>query len=246
MKNDSATMTNCSEQNIFSDTEQRRHSSIAKATAVLVSLLIVISMTVGATLAYMFLNTGAVTNTFTAAGDSTPKIEESFTLNNTKKENVYVNVGDPGYAVYIRAKVSINWTKGDADNVTQEILALYPPKKGEDYSITYHDSTYDTAAEDKNGLYWIEGSDGYWYYNSPVSKGRTDDLIEICTVLKPCQIDGYTLQVDIMAQTIQAIGIMDGTENGTPAVTDAWGVTVGSDGKITVNSTADGGGQSGQ
>ncbi len=196
----------------------KRRSRTRKVVTLLVSLILLLTLATGATLAYMFLDTQAVTNTFTAVIETDPTIEENFTPNGWEKSAVKVNVGDPGYAVYVRAKVAINWTGPEPD---YDVLALYTPEKGEDYVISY------------NTADWIEGSDGYWYYKYPISSGSTNNLIHSCEVKQAAPISGYTLQVDILTQTIQAAGT---TDKGVPAVTDAWGVTVGGDGNLAVTS----------
>ncbi len=69
---------------------------------------------------------------------------------------------------------------------------------------------------------------GYRYWESPVnSNGSTGNLT--VTVQDTAPSAQYYPKIQILAQAIQAKGT-DG--NGVAAVTDAWGVPVGSDGKI--------------
>ena len=53
---------------------------------------------------------------------------------------------------------------------------------------------------------WIEGTDGYWYYQSPVVPGaNTGTLIENCTQLVTANVpEGYHLSVEIVASAIQS------------------------------------------
>ena len=196
-------------------TSEKCRSRTRRVVTLLASVIVLLTMATGATIAYMFLDTNGVTNIFTAAEERNPTITETFQTGGWEKANVQVNVGNPGYAVYVRAKVVVNWTNEEGN-----VLALYLPEKGvdKDYSITY------------NTTDWFEGSDGYWYYKKPIRSGSTEDLINKCEVLRAAPISGYTLQVDILTQTIQAAGV---TAHGKPPVEEAWGVIVNSDKTIS-------------
>ena len=194
---------------------EKRRSRTRKVVTLLVSFILLLIMATGVTIAYMFLDTNGVTNTFIAAGETNPTINETFQPGGWNKADVSVNVGNQGYAVYVRAQVVINWTGPEPE---YDVLALYTPNKDEDYKIIY------------NTTDWFEASDGYWYYKEPISSGNTENLIHSCEVLQDAPISGYTLQVDILTQTIQAAGT---TDAGVPAVIDAWGVTVNSDKTIS-------------
>ncbi len=194
-------------------TSEKLRVRTKRVVTLLVSLILLFTVAAGATIAYMFLGTSAVTNTFTAATEATPEIKETF--KDLTKYEVKVNVGNTGYAVYVRAKVVINWT-----NESGDVLAVTPPVEGQDYTISYN----------PDGGWQYCAGDGFWYYTAPVSKGETKQLIKECTAISPAPIDGYTLQVDILTQTIQAAGT---STEGTPAVTAAWGATVNADKTIS-------------
>ena len=69
------------------------------------------------------------------------------------------------------------------------------------------------------GKDWIKGSDGYYYYTEPVPVGgSTGNLLEKAMTLDE------NMQVVVLADAIQA--------EPTTAVTQAWGVTVDSNGVI--------------
>lgn len=77
----------------------------------------------------------------------------------------------------------------------------------------------DTAKENV----WVKGSDGFWYWTSPVSPlGGTDQLID--EVSPAGDSEGKHLVVDISTQGIQSVP--------DAAVRDAWNCTV-SDGVLT-------------
>lgn len=164
-------------------------------------------------LAYLKSSTEAVTNSFTSASSVDPTIKE--TVINNVKSNVTINVGDtrydrsegsqdPGYSVYVRAAVVVTW-QDEAGNVY-----VTPPVVGTDYTITYNTSN------------WEKGTDGYWYYDKAVpSQNSTTELITECEPLKAAPVDGYTLNVKIIAQTIQSAGTTDG-ESPIEAIMNAW------------------------
>ena len=115
-----------------------------------------------------------------------------------KKEDVKVkNTGT--IDAYIRATYVINWLDQDGN------IAASDP---EGYGYTLNET-----ADDK----WVKGSDGYFYYTSPVAPGAsTAGSLLTCTVTSP-ENPEYTLSVEILAEAIQS----------TPdkAVQEAWGVT---------------------
>lgn len=183
-----------------------------------------LGMTVGGVAAYLSTQSGAVTNTFTAETNPQPSVDA---------EQYAVNVGDPGYAVYVRAAVVVTWQDGDPTNPTdtQNVLAKVPVK-GTDYEISY------------NTTDWFL-HDGFWYCKTMVnSGGTTPALITSCEV-KDANGD-YHLNVEIVAQTIQALGTTDESvdENGdpiptVPAVTDAWGVYVDANKNLSATASSE-------
>lgn len=155
----------------------------------LVSILLVFGIAVSGTIAFITMQTDRKTNTFDPAQVSCEVMEE---FNGTVKSNVAVkNTGNTD--AYIRAAVNITWMK-DADASDQTVTAR-TPQNGTDYDITYLVNTG-----------WIEGTDGYWYYQSPVVPGaNTGTLIENCTQLATANVpEGYHLSVEIVASAIQS------------------------------------------
>ena len=155
----------------------------------LVSILLVFGIAVSGTIAFITMQTERKTNTFDPAQVSCEVMEE---FNGTVKSNVAVkNTGNTD--AYIRAAVNITWMK-DADASDQTVTAR-TPQNGTDYDITYLVNTG-----------WIEGTDGYWYYQSTVVPGaNTGTLIENCTRLATANVpEGYHLSVEIVASAIQS------------------------------------------
>lgn len=189
-------------------------------------LAAVLSLMIGSVVAYLSTSTGAVSNTFTADAATDPAVMEDFT--GDVKSNVAVDVGKPGYAVYVRAAIVVTWKdqNGNVYGMGPVASPAGDPDAG-DYIIEL-------------GEGWFKGSDGFYYYEDPVaydgnsdSSKLTASLIESCKPVDGKAPEGYGLNVEIIAQTIQAVGTTD--EGGQPAVTDAWGVKV-VDGKLTPDS----------
>lgn len=187
---------------------QGKHVKKTNKPAVLAaSLVLALVVAVGGTLAFLSTHTEDVVNTFTPASVP-PEIHETF--DGKVKSNVTIkNTGEVD--AYIRAAVVITWVD-DEGNVYGEL-----PEEGEngDYTITYDLS---------NG--WVK-KDGYYYWRSVVaSKGNTGELLTCQLNKDATPPDGYTLSVEILAQSIQAMPEY--------VVEEVWGVTVNSDGTLNI------------
>jgi len=149
---------------------------------VLIALALVLAIAVGGTVAYLYMSTHSVENTFTAANVSCKVNEDKF--DGTTKTGVTVkNTGNVD--AYIRAAIVVNWVD-DAGHVLGE------PVKASDYTITGTSTKW-------------EFKDGYYYYSDVVAAdGETEDLIGECTPLTTK--DGYYLSVTVLADAIQADG----------------------------------------
>lgn len=184
--------------------------NIKKSLVLLTAMVVLLCAVVGGTVAYLVTATDPVTNTFTPSSLET-EIEEKFS-NNVKSDVKITNTGN--VKAYIRAAVIVTWQ--NTDGTVYGVV----PKLGEDYSYTGAESGWTGPA-----------SDGYYYYTSPVEpRSETSVLIQSCKPQKAAPADGYTLHVEIISEAIQA--------EPTTAVHDAWGVTVGSDGKISIKGGA--------
>lgn len=171
--------------------------------AVLVALVLITAVS-GAVYGYLSAGSNPVENTFTPATQVAPTI-----LTDSNGE-IDVNVGNPGYSVYVRAAIVVTWQKED-----KTVHAWKP-----EYSLNL-------------GSGWVKGDDNFYYYTAKVEEGLVNDLTSSITASATSQppSEDYKLKVQVIVQTIQAEGR---TDNGDiPAVEDAWGVTVNSDGTIT-------------
>jgi len=197
-----------------------RKSPIFRITVILCAILALTAITV---LAYLSTTTGSLVNIFKPANDpevninevTTPAIKDGMI---TEKSDVKVNVGNPGYAVYVRAVIVVNWEK----NNTEGTYHATKPVLDTDYTLNL------------NAIDWFEHN-GFYYHKAMVAfDGHTESTKETAALINSCsQIagtapPGYHLDVQIIAQTIQALGTTDNdaANPNIPAVTDAWKIEV--------------------
>lgn len=151
----------------------------------------------------------------TGPSSGTGNTDPSFQLGGDNKEvkDVSVYVPDDGYPVYVRVAILVTWVRKDNSSVVFD-----PPVEGEGNSYILDINTTD----------W-EKKEGFYYCKTPIEYGDTNRLTPVlvnsCTLVgKVFQFDETDcfLNVEIIVQTIQAIGSTD--ENEKPAWEDAWGV----------------------
>lgn len=169
----------------------------------LVSLLAILCVTVGGTLAYLVTTSGPVTNTFTPTSVTTEVLEK---FENNKKTEVKIkNTGSTD--AYIRAAIVVTW-----QNAKGEVYGTQPAAN--DYNLVIGDG-------------WTEGNDGFYYWNGIVKSDDdapndcwTGELITSCSPKVVPPADGYFLNVEIIGSGIQAKGK---DANGKTPVELAWG-----------------------
>lgn len=171
----------------------RRRST--KSTALLVSLLLLLCVTVGGTIAFLMDSDGSLGNIF---NPSKVKVEVEETVNGNTKSDVYIkNTGDT--EAWIRVAIAVTWKDNDGNTYGQA------PKLDKDYVLNW-------GAGD-----WYTGSDGFEYYRYPVTAGEgTGTLIKSISLASTANVpEGYSLNVEIIASGIQS----------KPAhvFTDVWG-----------------------
>ena len=187
-----------------------------RLATLLVSLLLVLGVAVGGTVAFLSTRTDRKVNTFTPS-KVTCAVTETF--GNNVKSNVAVkNTGDT--TAFIRAAINVTWMKDAAEyDAANQTVSAKVPLKGTDYRIT--------LAENNN---WIQGADGYYYYQLPVKpQDSTKVLIEECKLQENASVpDGYHLSVEIVASAIQSVP--------EAAVKAAWGAgfSINADGSLKV------------
>lgn len=171
-----------------------------KLIVTLACVLLTVFVGVGATLAYLFTQTPPLENTFT------PVFLTCETQGNVKTGASVKNTGE--LDGYIRVSIVCSWVS-ESGNTVHANKAV----EGTDYTATWNTTT------------WIKGTDGFYYYVSPVKAGETTEVLVsgFTRISQPPQ--GYTLTVQINATAIQA--------EPAEAVTSAWGVTVLENGNIS-------------
>lgn len=161
---------------------QRRHKRRSKKTGMLfLSLLLVIGMVVGGTVAWLSTKSAPITNTFLPSHVSCSVAEE---FNGTTKSNVNVtNTGD--IDAYIRVKLVTYRVNDEGDHIGG--IAKIP-----DFTP---------------GTDWVKKGD-YYYYTKPVAPGTkpADALISSITLTDPYDdADGGKPVIEVMAEAIQSV-----------------------------------------
>ena len=180
---------------------QRRRKRRSKKTGMLfLSLLLVIGMVVGGTVAWLSTKSAPITNTFLLSHVSCSVTEE---FNGTTKSNVNViNTGD--IDAYIRVKL-VTYRVNDKEQ---------------------HIGGTAEIPDFKPGAGWVKNGD-YYYYTKPVAPDEQPEtsLIDSITLTGSYDdaddADGGKQVIEVMAEAIQANGVAD---DGTKAVVEAWGV----------------------
>lgn len=174
----------------------RKRKTRKKPGILIVSLVLLLAVVVGGSVAFLQDTTNQVENTFTPAKVEIDPTEA--TTPTTKSDIKFQNTGD--VPVYIRATLVIYWKDSEGNFVA-------PPSGGSVKvgDVDVHD------AQPLNG--WSKVGDIY-YYDSPVPAGEwTGEMLDTITVTTPT---GYTCYIDVRAEAIQADG-MDAT-----SAQDAW------------------------
>ena len=162
-----------------------------KAVSFLLSIVLILTLAVGGTLAYVMATPKTVQNQFAPAYVTSRVNVEGDTIDVTNTGNI---------SAYIRAAIIVNWVD-EAGN----ILPVVP--------------TTDQYALGINTEKWTP-EDEFYYYKSPVaSYGTTDDLVTSITV-KMDLPEGYGLNVQVVAEAIQADGM------GAASAVNAWAIAL--------------------
>lgn len=175
-----------------------------KLVITLASLILIVGVVVGGTVAYLLTSTGLVENTFTSSKVTTT-VEE--TINGGVKSDVKIkNTGDTD--AYIRSTVVATWQDkagnvyGEAPVACTEQYCQHGEGCTGDYVIKYVLGTSGQANV------WVESSDGFYYYTSPVSANTsTGILISECKQINNLTVNDtdYYLTVEIIGSGIQSV-----------------------------------------
>ena len=167
-----------------------------KIQLLILSLLVVTTVTVGGTVAYLTTKSDSVVNTFEPSHVSCT-VTEDFKDGKTKKD---INVtNDSDINAYIRVKLvsyRVN-SKGERIGGTTDIPRL------------------------EWGNNWVHHTDGYYYYTLPVEPHghpATNLNQNDITLIEYTDVDGGKQVIEVMAEAIQS--------EPDAAVGEAWGVTI--------------------
>ena len=175
---------------------RKPHKGRGRLAMMVLSVVLLLALAVGGTLAWLSTKTTPVTNTFTPA-KVTCDVTENFDEDTGVKTNVNVtNTGN--IAVYIRVKLVTYRTNDAGQHIggTAELPKFTP------------------------GENWVEYGK-YYYYTLPVAPGKkpADNLADSMTLEKSYKdADGGKQALDVMAEAIQSAP--------EKAVADAWGVKI--------------------
>lgn len=183
----------------------------SKLTSTVVAIALLLTLTVGGTVAWLFTKTDPVTNTFTPSSVAC-KVTENFDKETGKKTNVNVeNTGN--IAAYIRVKLVTYRTNDNGQHIGgTAVIPTFTPGDG-----------------------WVKYGD-YYYYTKPVAPGKSPaanliSRIELET--NYTDADGGKQAIDVMAEAIQSVP--------DTAIGQAWGVTIADGQVTAYTAASDGG-----
>lgn len=161
--------------------ERKPRRGTKRLSTLLLSVILVVTIAVGGTVAYLVTQDKPITNTFTPSHVNC-RVEEKF--DGTTKKNVNVtNTGDT--EAYIRVKLVTYRVNGANQHIGG--TATIPP--------------FDP------GTHWVKHNDGYYYYTLPVKPNEqpTSDLISSITLKDSyTDADGGKQVIEVMAEAIQS------------------------------------------
>ncbi len=177
-----------------------------KAIALISSLIIVISVTIGVTVAYLTAKTPPLENNFTPVAVSC--VVENGDTGGGYSNVTVKNTGD--VKAYARCVVIATWV-----NDSNGSVYATAPIQGVDFKLV------------KGSDSWVLGGDGFYYYTVNVAP-TTSTMALISSVVEVNSAPkGYSLKINVFASMLQA-------EPAT-AIEQVWNVTVLNNGTLSVN-----------
>ena len=177
---------------------------------ILASVVVLLLVTVGGTVAYIVANTPAVLNTFNPSKVTCAVIEDGWQDGSTTKSNVKVqNTGDTD--AYIRVAIVGNWH----DTIF-----------GQDCIVDSWEYTGVPSSESQ----WVKVGSYYYYTEDVPPNGFTSvliDSIDVSQITHPQDYPNAHLEVTILAQAVQS--------NPADAVAEAWGVSIANGNVTAIN-----------
>lgn len=161
--------------------ERKPRRGTKRLSTLLLSVILVVTIAVGGTVAYLVTQDKPITNTFTPS-HVTCKVDENFDGKTKTNVNV-INTGDT--EAYIRVKLVTYRVNEDRQHIGGTA----------------------TIPEFDPGTHWVKHNDGYYYYTLPVKPNEqpTSDLISSITLKDPyTDADGGKQVIEVMAEAIQS------------------------------------------
>ena len=154
---------------------------LSRKLVLLLSLVAVLAITVGSTLAYLQATTGILTNTFKFA-DVRTEIEEK--LGDTKQ--IYIK-NDGGSGAYVRVRLSLSGLTAEQMGKVQVVHDVNPDvetyKNGDCIAIL----TYDQWAQEDNKLTQFK-PDNFFYYAGELGSQKQTDKPLVVVVGKKAEV----------------------------------------------------------
>ena len=163
-----------------------------KITIITICLLLTVVVSIGGTLAYIVTSTLPVENIFASSKVGNYIVEDN--VGTTKKDvkvqnSISGNVDSQIVDAYIRAAYVVTWQK-----IENRITYVKPAVEG-DYQI-------DLNLNDNSD--WVKNGD-YYYFTKAIKPGEsTDVLINSISPVNDKAPEGYSLNVEIISQSVQA------------------------------------------
>ena len=158
-----------------------------KTILMLATMVLLLTVTVGSTIAYLVTSSGPVENKFTPAYVTSEVVEPDWNDGKTEKNNVTIkNTGNT--SAYIRAAIVITWKDKYGYTMPQV------PVAGTDYTIEINDADWTLI-------------DGFYYYKEAVAPGASTTNLIISCVSTGTYNDRRKLCVEVVGSAIQSEGM---------------------------------------
>jgi len=176
-----------------------------KSLTAVILVAVLLTFTVGGTIAYLMDGTEKVVNTFRPAKVDTEIIEE-FTDGN--KSSIVIKNKSNSSPAFVRVAIVGNWCDSEG-----KVVAAWKPEI------------------EVNTTDWVEDGDYYYYRRVLGTDKSTENLLKV-PITAQAPEEGLHLEITVMQQAIQAEGV-DG--DGKRPVTQMWHVQVSVDDRIRPN-----------
>lgn len=190
---------------------ERKKGKFARIGTPLIVLLAVVTFSASLVFA-KYVKTVDLPNNFFPAQTDHPGVVENF-KDNVKEDVRFTVDADPkvDYLRYLRVAVVITWKNED------DVVLFTKPVEGKDYTIRWGEGGEGLGTD------WVKGDDGYYYYTKTMNyEDETSILVKHCAPIEGAipPEEGYTLSVEFIVQTVQAVGYTD--DDKLTAWKDAW------------------------